>query len=156
FNGRNSPNGMAWTVEGSSDYPLESAHEDALIGTVGRPGGPYFEIGSNLTYQHRGKPGRLFLRTNDNNPGNGSGAFSVTIQIRRQQVRFYVYAPSASNPNEEDLALAAALDREGFKSVPQMCMACHGGDYDTQTHEAQGASFLPFDVFSFLYSQKPG
>jgi cytochrome c5 len=153
FNGRNSPDGMAWTVQGQPDYPLDTAHEDALIGRVGQPGGPtgaYFEIGSQFTYQHSGKPGRLFLRTNDNKPGNGSGAFFVSVLVKRQQVRFYVY------DGQGNLSKTAALDREGPKLVPQMCMACHGGEYSTQTHEATGTSFLPFDVFSFLYSDKPG
>jgi len=153
FHGANSPDGMAWTVEGQPDYPLETAHEDALIGRVGQPGGPvgtYFEIGSQFTYQHAGKPGRLFLRTNDNKPGNGNGQFFVTIQVKRQQVRYYVY------DIQGNLSKTAALDREGPKLVPQMCMACHGGEYSTQTHEATGTSFLPFDVFTFLYSEKPG
>lgn len=47
---------------------------------------------------------------------------------------------------------SAALDVEGDKSVPTMCMACHGGTYNSQTHKVVGAAFLPFDVFSFHYS----
>jgi hypothetical protein len=54
------------------------------------------------------------------------------------------------------LAKSAALDSEGNKLVPQMCMACHGGTYINVTDQALGGSFLPFDVFTFLYSQKPG
>ena len=42
------------------------------------------------------------------------------------------------------------------KSIPRMCMACHGGTYDKATHTASGASFLPFDVFFFRYSGKDG
>lgn len=42
------------------------------------------------------------------------------------------------------------------KSIPRMCMACHGGAYDTNTHTASGSSFLPFDVFFFRYSGKDG
>src|SRR5262249_37124210 len=149
FLGRNPPDGMSWTVQGN-DYPLPGAHEDALIGKVG-PDGKYFEIGSNLSAQSADQHGRLFLRTNDNEPGNGSGAFSVTIKItRNQQVRFYIYDGSG---NRSD---TAALDREGQKSVPQMCMACHGGEYVGPIHQAVGSSFLPFDVNSFKYSAKPG
>jgi hypothetical protein len=154
FTGRNSADGMA--NSGNADYPLDTAHEQALIGRVGTS--PYFEIGSGPSGQFQipphiinDPPGRLFLRTNDNNPGNGSGSFNVTVTITRPQlVRFYVYGPDGS------LAPAAALDREGNKLVPQMCMACHGGIYDNATDQALGASFLPFDVFSFLYSQKSG
>ncbi len=138
----------------------------ALIGRVGSSGPGFFEIGSSKSYHHDGQPGRLFLRTNDNNPGNGSGAFFVSITITRQPVRFYVYAPRGTcngqvnndpSPDGDALACAAALDKEGPKSMPQMCMACHGGTYNLPAaHEVSGASFLPFDVFSFLYSQKPG
>ena len=152
FIGTNSPDGLPGATpaeNGNYDYPLPGAQEEALIAAVG-PGGNYFQIGSSLTLKYNGPPGRLFLRTNDNMPGNGSGAFAVYIQIQRQSVKFYVY------DNQDFRTNAAALDREGFKSVPQMCMACHGGVYNTQTNEAYGASFLPFDVFSFKYSQEPG
>ena len=154
FTGRNSADGLGGTA--NSGFPLESAHEQALIGRVGSAG--YFEIGAGPTGQfhipphvNSDPPGRLFLRTNDNNPGNGSGSFNAKITITRPQlVRFYVYGQDGS------LAKTAALDVEGNKLVPQMCMACHGGTYDNATDIASGASFLPFDVFSFLYSQKQG
>jgi len=44
----------------------------------------------------------------------------------------------------------------GLKTVPRMCMACHGGTYDKTSHSVTGASFLPFDVFFFRYSGKEG
>jgi len=47
-------------------------------------------------------------------------------------------------------------DEQGPKSAPRMCMACHGGSYDTTAHSVTGASFLPFDVFYFRYSSKDG
>jgi len=47
-------------------------------------------------------------------------------------------------------------DEPGPKTVPRMCMACHGGVYDKNTHSVSGASFLPFDVFYFRYSGKEG
>jgi hypothetical protein len=50
----------------------------------------------------------------------------------------------------------AALDKEGDKPVPQMCMACHGGDNSTAATAIQGASFLPFDLGSFRYSADAG
>jgi hypothetical protein len=154
FTGRNSADGFA--NDGGVDYPLETGHEQALIGRVGTAS--YFEIGSGPLGQfhipnhvNSDPPGRLFLRTNDNNPGNGSGSFNVTVTVTRPQlVRFYVYGQNGA------LAKTAALDVEGNKLVPQMCMACHGGIYDNSTDQAIGASFLPFDVFGFLYSQKSG
>lgn len=66
------------------------------------------------------------------------------------QVDFYVFDKLGQRIN------AAALDSEGPKAIPQMCMACHGGTYDPQTHRVTGASFLPFDVFSFHYSTTQG
>lgn len=66
------------------------------------------------------------------------------------QVDFYFF-----NDQGERKELAT-LDGEGAKGIPQMCMACHGGTYDSQSHRVTGASFLPFDVFSFHYSTTPG
>jgi hypothetical protein len=43
------------------------------------------------------------------------------------------------------------LDTEGNKNIPQMCMACHGGQYDGSTHKALGSAFREFDVYSYLY-----
>lgn len=154
FTGRNTADGYA--NQAGPGYPLETGHEQALIGRVGNAS--YFELGSGPNGQfalgdhlNADPPGRLFLRTNDNNPGNGSGSFSVTVTIKRpQRVRFYVYGANGA------LVKTAALDTEGNKLVPQMCMACHGGTYNDATDEATNSSFLPFDVFSFSYSQKPG
>ena len=50
LDGRNSPDGMAWTEDGASDYPLPSAHDSALIGRVGSSGPGFFEIGSSKSY----------------------------------------------------------------------------------------------------------
>lgn len=68
-------------------------------------------------------------------------------------VAFYVFDGSGN------LANVATLDQEGPKTVPRMCMACHGGTYNTANHSVEapapnqlGASFLPFDVWSFYYS----
>ena len=61
-------------------------------------------------------------------------------------VTFYVY------DKEGGLQNAAALDSGGLKNVPGICMACHGGS--GMGNEVKGASFLPFDVFSFAYSQQ--
>lgn len=73
------------------------------------------------------------------------------------QVSFYVFNhDKASNPFDPatvPLVLEAALDNEGGKTVPRMCMGCHGGSYTqadvTHTAAVNGAQFLPFDVVSF-------
>ena len=49
----------------------------------------------------------------------------------------------------------AALDSEGRKSVPQMCLACHGGRYITDGDSVGAASFLPFILVNLQFSQTP-
>ncbi len=65
-------------------------------------------------------------------------------------VLFYVYDGKGALTDD------AALDGQGPKSVPEMCMSCHGGAYDTGTHLPSGSSFLPFDLSKFLYSSQNG
>jgi hypothetical protein len=73
-------------------------------------------------------------------------------------VKFYVYA----GPSDAASSVAI-LDTEtdprshlpgGYS--PFNCITCHGGSYNSATHTVQGAAFLPFDVYSFKYSQQPG
>lgn len=64
-------------------------------------------------------------------------------------VKFYVFD---GNGNRQTQAI---LDSEGIKQVPQICLPCHGGSYDTGTHTVFAASFLPFDVFHMVYSSDP-
>jgi hypothetical protein len=49
-----------------------------------------------------------------------------------------------------DQVTSATLDGEGPKPVPQICLACHGGYYDSSDGLAHEARFLPFDIASFL------
>lgn len=61
-------------------------------------------------------------------------------------VQFYVYDGAGVRVNQ------ATLDSEGPKSVPQICMACHGGSYlASGDHLAHGSRFLPFDIASFRH-----
>ena len=114
----------------------------------------YFLIGANGAFLLPGQSGKLFLRTNDNIPGNGSGSFGATIRITRQEVKFYVYAePSQSATLDENKYIAqpqAALDNEGLKAIPTMCMTCHGGTYDSNSHLTTNSSFLPFDITNLI------
>jgi hypothetical protein len=146
--GDTDPNGY-----GSPDpkYPLPSEPGFSLIGRVGN--GPYFFIGDGQQPHTRTDfqtTGRLFLRTNDDIPGNGSGSFGVRIFINRQNVKFYVY-DKPENQNKQ--LFNAALDAEGAKPVPQMCMTCHGGTF--KNNRVTGASFLPFELKNLLYSSSP-
>jgi hypothetical protein len=45
----------------------------------------------------------------------------------------------------------AALDGQGAKPLPDICLGCHYGYFDGATNKAVGAQFLPFDVGSFHY-----
>jgi hypothetical protein len=61
-------------------------------------------------------------------------------------VNFFVY-DAAGNPLK-----AAILDGEGPKAVPGVCLACHGGAYDSTLHITHNSNFLPFDTPSFIQS----
>jgi cytochrome c5 len=74
--------------------------------------------------------------------------------VNKDKVAFYVFGPTDGNGNQP-LVRAAALDGEGGKTNPRMCMACHGGSYDESTHSVTGANFLPFDVQSFYFGDAP-
>jgi len=75
---------------------------------------------------------------------------SAALNQSANAVTFYVF-----KGNGDRLPLPA-LDAEGGKSNPRMCMACHGGTYDSGTHSVAGAQFLPFDVFFFQHSLQSG
>lgn len=65
-------------------------------------------------------------------------------------VTFYVYDQAGALVN------GVALDSEGDKFMPTMCLACHGGYYDWTSNAVIGGNFLPFDTESFRYSPQPG
>jgi Bacterial Ig domain len=83
---------------------------------------------------------------------NGAPLASVAMEYRAADapnaVKFFVFA------NNDALLNAVALDSEGPKNVPHLCLACHGGTF--HNNNAENALFLPFDVFSFLYDQVEG
>ncbi|TLY26320.1 MAG: hypothetical protein E6K63_12775 [Nitrospirae bacterium] len=164
---QNGPKGWDYATN-DRKFPVRGVPPFGLIGRIGQPNDTaaypsvdfacdrgcgshpsYFYIGDSRPYTANGSGGRLYLRTNDDTPGNGTGFFQVTITVRRD-AKFYVYDQNGK------LIPSVALDREGPKFVPQMCLACHGGYYNAETHTVRGASFLPFDVFNFLYSESPG
>jgi hypothetical protein len=60
-------------------------------------------------------------------------------------VQFWAYKGDGS------YLAAAALDGQGAKPLPDICLACHNGYFDGTSNKASGAAFLPFDVGSFLY-----
>lgn len=79
FTGTNGPGG--WNnITYDPKFPLTGAHPYSLLA---RLGGRYIELGSGLEYDYlpgNGLISRLSLRTNDDVPGNGSGAFHCTVR----------------------------------------------------------------------------
>ena len=67
-----------------------------------------------------------------------------------RRVRFYVYAPG--DPNAAGKLKFADLDGLGPKSVPHLCIVCHGGTYDDTDNDVLHARFREFDLQSFKYS----
>lgn len=61
-----------------------------------------------------------------------------------EEVQFMVYDGNGDRLDQ------VALDSEGAKNVPHVCLPCHGGSFSNNT--VSGASFLPFDVFSYKFS----
>jgi hypothetical protein len=66
-----------------------------------------------------------------------------------RRVRFYVYAPG--DPAAAGKLKFADLDGLGPKSVPHLCLVCHGGQYDGTANDALHARFREFDLPSFKY-----
>ncbi len=58
-------------------FPLVGAHKFCLLAKVD---GQYEEIGKGAEVMYFGQGSRLYLRINDDHPGNGNGAFDCRIQ----------------------------------------------------------------------------
>jgi len=137
----------------NGNFPLPSATPFSLIGRLG-PGFSYFPIGASSVITNTGPSSqRLFLRSNDDVPANGNGQFDVTVTYLNR-VSFFTYGKN------DELVSDAALDVEGLKPTPGICMACHGGRLDKASRPGSvfvvGATYLPFDVVTFGYSGAAG
>jgi hypothetical protein len=103
FTGPNTARGWeGWTA--GNDKPLPGSPPFCLLGRTTDEG--YFYIGDNLrrTYQSGTLgPGetRLFLRINDNTPGNGSGAFNVRVMVWRNPDAVIALTPAGSDQEQE-------------------------------------------------------
>ena len=81
FTGANGPEGWHYR-DSNRKFPLPGGHPYSLLGQLG---GRYFEIGKALERYHMGATTeRLILRTNDDSPGNGSGAFGCRVEVWRR------------------------------------------------------------------------
>jgi hypothetical protein len=113
-----------------------SNYGDASAGTpnVGDPSGP--SLDATIAQDPNGLVATVTMEYN--------GALATN------EVSFYVYDAAGGRVTQ------AALDSEGLKDVPGLCMACHGGVYDSGTASVHGAKFLPFDLDNFEYDTTAG
>ncbi|MEP6570236.1 MAG: hypothetical protein ABJC10_10715 [Acidobacteriota bacterium] len=100
----------------------------------------------------------------DQNPANADAAESKDLSKRGatvamefknsesadRRVRFYVYG--GGDPTTAGKLKFADLDGLGPKSVPNLCIVCHGGTYDSGSNNVLQARFREFDLQSFKYS----
>ena len=78
FTGNNGPQGWN-SIDHNAAFPLPGSRPFSLIGTLDSQN---FYIGnSNATADRFTTPKKLFLRTNDDVPGNGNGAFNCHAQV---------------------------------------------------------------------------
>ena len=76
FSNTNGPHG--WFAEAGAGFPIPGARPYSLIGTIGSEN---FYIGVSGFKSHDSQSTRLFLRTNDDHPGDGSGAFTSRVEL---------------------------------------------------------------------------
>jgi hypothetical protein len=77
FTGENGPEG--WNSTAPSGYPLPGARTYSLIGRVSGQSWQYVGASARTFSNNTPYNQSLYARVNDNQPGNGSGAFSVTF-----------------------------------------------------------------------------
>jgi hypothetical protein len=102
-----------------------------------------------------GGPSQIGLKKATDHAGDGSLPTGATVTMEYDaslassaipnQVKFFVFAPDGERVPR------VALDSEGEKPVPQICLVCHGGEYIEATHSVAGSAFREFDVFGFEY-----
>lgn len=63
---------------------------------------------------------------------------------KENMVKFFVYDETGEN-----ILLDVTLDSEGPKTVPNVCLNCHGGKYSQDTDSVDGAKFIMFDYELF-------
>lgn len=101
FTASNDPEGWD-SIANNPNYPLPSARQYCLLGKLGSG---YFYVGrSNNTMADLTQTQRLFLRINDDVPGNGNGAFTCRIQVwkKRPSASIFIsqYMPVSMTPGQ--------------------------------------------------------
>jgi len=79
FTGTNGPRGWD-NRDNNNKFPLPGAHPFELLGKLDAG---YFEIGDSRRIDQTPDQGELYLRINDDVPGNGNGAFQCMVQVYR-------------------------------------------------------------------------
>jgi hypothetical protein len=99
--------------------------------------------------------------------GTSFAAVGMIFDTRSRTMTFLNFIPATGatelpDPNTSTqgdgwhTARAAALDSEGAKFLPHVCLPCHGGTFHTDTGEVSGATFLPVDPSLVAFSNLPG
>src|SRR5207249_1609162 len=85
--GDNGPEGWD-NIDNDPKFPLPGTNPYCLLYALAPAGqdptGQWMKLGKGASFAAVGPlKGRLYLRTNDDSPGNGSGAFTCSITVRR-------------------------------------------------------------------------
>jgi hypothetical protein len=79
FTGNNGPKGWH-NIDNDPKFPLPASHPFCLLGKLDTG---YFYVGDYMRLNSTPDQGELFLRVNDDVPGNGNGAFQRLVQVYR-------------------------------------------------------------------------
>jgi len=107
----------------------------------------------DVTAAEFGSANQVLNTTTNSYVGSGNlatVAMEYSSTLGSNAVRFYAYDATGA------LFTNPILDSQGHKFLPQNCMACHGGTYNSTTNNVDNASFLAFDIYSFLYDSGGG
>ncbi|WP_406073565.1 hypothetical protein [Micromonospora sp. NBC_01638] len=79
FTGENGPQG--WTnMANDSKFPMTNARAFSLLA---KTNGNYRSVGTGTMFTYYGTGSPLYLRINDDKPGNGNGAFTADVTVTR-------------------------------------------------------------------------
>lgn len=80
FTGTNGPRGWDWR-DTNNKFPLPGGHPYQLLGKLDTG---YFEVNDYARLDQTPDQGELYLRINDDVPGNGNGSFQCVVQCYRE------------------------------------------------------------------------
>jgi hypothetical protein len=81
---------------------------------------------------------------------SGAGRKIAVSTFSFGDVRFFAYG------KDDSPIITAQLDSQGQKALPGLCLACHGGSYQSSAQGTPRVSprgnFLPFDTSTFIFA----